>query len=49
MSSSFLFSDNELGAIDDRRLSWHQPLDQILVWSDAPYARWFADGTLNVA
>ncbi|WP_067531579.1 acetate--CoA ligase [Nocardia crassostreae] len=32
-----------------RRLHWHQPFTQVLDWSDAPVARWFADGKLNVA
>ncbi|WP_278265584.1 acetate--CoA ligase [Nocardia sp. AG03] len=32
-----------------RRLHWHKPFGQVLDWSDAPVARWFADGELNVA
>ncbi|PQM49433.1 Acetyl-coenzyme A synthetase [Mycobacterium talmoniae] len=32
-----------------RRLSWATPFTQVLDWSAAPFARWFADGTLNVA
>ncbi len=32
-----------------RRLSWSTPFSEVLDWSDAPHARWFADGTLNVA
>jgi len=32
-----------------RRLHWHQPFTRVLDWDDAPVARWFADGTLNVA
>jgi acetyl-CoA synthetase len=31
------------------RLAWATPFSQVLDWSDAPHARWFADGTLNVA
>jgi acetyl-CoA synthetase len=31
------------------RLSWATPFSTVLDWSDAPHARWFADGTLNVA
>jgi len=31
------------------RLHWHQPFEQVVDWSDAPFARWFADGRLNVA
>ncbi|MFT4123263.1 MAG: acetate--CoA ligase [Microbacteriaceae bacterium] len=30
-------------------LSWHRPFTEVLDWSRAPVARWFADGTLNVA
>jgi acetyl-CoA synthetase len=28
---------------------WHTPFTETLDWSGAPVARWFADGTLNVA
>jgi acetyl-CoA synthetase len=31
------------------RLSWSKPFDQVLDWSEAPFARWFTGGTLNVA
>ena len=30
-----------------RELAWDQPFTEVLDWSDAPVARWFADGTLN--
>ncbi len=30
-------------------LSWKKPFTEVLDWSNAPFARWFADGTLNVA
>ncbi|GAA4842509.1 acetate--CoA ligase [Luteimicrobium xylanilyticum] len=30
-------------------LTWKTPFTQTLDWSDAPVARWFADGTLNAA
>lgn len=30
-------------------VSWKTPFTQTLDWSDAPVARWFADGTLNAA
>ncbi|MCU1510145.1 MAG: acs [Glaciihabitans sp.] len=30
-------------------LHWHTPFTQTLDWSNAPFARWFADGELNVA
>lgn len=32
-----------------RRLHWHTPFTEVLDWSDAPVAKWFADGELNVA
>ena len=32
-----------------RRLSWASPWSATLDWSDAPFARWFVDGRLNVA
>ncbi len=32
-----------------RHLSWETPFTEVLDWSDAPFARWFADGKLNVA
>ena len=31
------------------RLDWAAPWSQVLDWSDAPFARWFVDGKLNVA
>src|SRR6202012_394375 len=31
------------------RLSWSNPFDQVLDWSNAPFAKWFTGGTLNVA
>ena len=31
------------------RLEWDTPWSQVLDWSDAPFARWFVDGSLNVA
>ena len=30
-------------------LHWHKPFTQTLDWNNAPFARWFADGQLNVA
>lgn len=30
-------------------LTWSTPFEQVLDWSDAPVARWFADGRLNAA
>lgn len=32
-----------------RELHWHEAFTQTLDWSDPPFARWFADGRLNVA
>ncbi len=31
------------------RLSWETPWQQVLDWSDAPFAKWFVGGKLNVA
>ncbi len=36
-------------AAEARRLTWATPFSTVLDWSDAPHAKWFADGTLNVA
>ncbi len=36
-------------AEEARRLHWHKPFTQTLDWSDAPVAKWFADGEINVA
>lgn len=30
-------------------LDWEKPFTQTLDWSNPPFAKWFADGTLNVA
>ena len=32
-----------------KRLQWDKPWSQVLDWSDAPFAKWFVDGRLNVA
>ena len=32
-----------------RRLAWAKPWDQILDWSNPPFAKWFVGGQLNVA
>ncbi|HEV8023303.1 MAG TPA: acetate--CoA ligase [Candidatus Nanopelagicales bacterium] len=32
-----------------RYLSWATEFEQVLDWSDAPFAKWFVGGTLNVA
>lgn len=39
----------EFWAEQARRLHWHQPWTRVLDWSDAPVAKWFVDGKLNVA
>ncbi|MGH3980107.1 MAG: acetate--CoA ligase [Pseudonocardiaceae bacterium] len=31
------------------QLHWHEPFDQVLDWSNAPFAKWFVGGKLNVA
>ena len=31
------------------RLHWHEPFDQVLDWTEAPVAKWFVGGRLNVA
>ena len=32
-----------------RNLDWAKPFNQILDWSNPPFAKWFADGELNVS
>ncbi|MGY1600711.1 acetate--CoA ligase [Geodermatophilus sp. SYSU D00815] len=32
-----------------RRLTWEREWDQVLDWSDPPFAKWFVGGKLNVA
>ncbi|MDE2408795.1 MAG: acetate--CoA ligase [Actinomycetales bacterium] len=32
-----------------KELHWHKPFNHVLDWNDAPFARWFYDGQLNVA
>jgi acetyl-CoA synthetase len=32
-----------------RRQSWETPFDEVLDWSEAPFAKWFVGGKLNVA
>src|ERR1700742_685067 len=31
------------------RVSWETPFDEVLDWSEAPFAKWFVGGKLNVA
>jgi acetyl-CoA synthetase len=39
----------EFWAKQANRLSWSTPFTEVLDWSNAPFAKWFADGKLNVA
>jgi acetyl-CoA synthetase len=32
-----------------RRLDWETPFTEVLDWSNPPFAKWFADGTLNAS
>ena len=32
-----------------RRLTWTKPWDQVLDWSNPPFAKWFVGGELNIA
>ncbi|RSM64607.1 acetate--CoA ligase [Actinoplanes sp. ATCC 53533] len=32
-----------------KRLHWTKPWDQVLDWSNAPFAKWFVGGELNIA
>ncbi|GAA4111071.1 acetate--CoA ligase [Enteractinococcus coprophilus] len=32
-----------------KRISWDTDFDDVLDWSDAPFAKWFTDGKLNAA
>ncbi|MGV9194548.1 acetate--CoA ligase [Microbacterium sp. MC2] len=36
-------------ATQARELHWHTPFSEVLDWSNPPFAKWFADGELNVA
>ena len=36
-------------ATQAKRLSWDTTFDEVLDWSDAPFAKWFVGGKLNVA
>ena len=40
---------DEFWAEQARRLDWTKPFDQVLDWSNAPFAKWFVGGELNVA
>ena len=32
-----------------KQLHWHKPFTQVLDWSNAPFAKWFHDGELNIS
>ena len=32
-----------------KNLHWHKPFTKVLDWSEAPFAKWFHDGELNVS
>ncbi|PII84810.1 acetate--CoA ligase [Leucobacter sp. OLJS4] len=36
-------------AEEARKLQWARPFTETLDWTNPPFAKWFADGTLNVA
>ncbi|HEY7738968.1 MAG TPA: acetate--CoA ligase [Candidatus Limnocylindria bacterium] len=36
-------------AEESRRLDWMEPWTQLLDWSDAPFAKWFVGGKLNIS
>src|SRR5580765_4790542 len=44
-------ADDRLGfwARAAERLTWETPFTDVLDWSDAPFAKWFVGGKLNVA
>ncbi len=39
----------EFWAEQARNLHWHKPFTQTLDWSNAPFAKWFHDGELNIS
>ncbi|MCU1425351.1 MAG: acs, partial [Microbacteriaceae bacterium] len=39
----------EFWAEQARELHWHEPFTETLDWSNPPFAKWFADGRINVA
>ncbi|WP_341268371.1 acetate--CoA ligase [Gordonia malaquae] len=40
---------DEFWAEQARRLDWAKPFEQVLDWSNAPFAKWFVGGELNVS
>ncbi|MEY2695075.1 MAG: acetate--CoA ligase, partial [Actinomycetota bacterium] len=39
----------EFWANEARKLHWHKPFTQTLDWSNAPFAKWFHDGEINIS
>ncbi len=39
----------EFWADQARKLHWHKPFTKTLDWSNAPFAKWFHDGELNIS
>ncbi len=44
-------ADDRLAFLADaaQRLEWSKPWDEVLDWSNPPFAKWFVGGELNVA
>lgn len=42
-------SNTDFWANQARQLNWHQPFTEALDWSNAPFAKWFADGKINAS
>jgi len=54
VTSANIYDDGQTGPdfwADQSRelLHWHTPFSQTLDWTNAPFAKWFADGHLNVS
>ncbi len=50
--SMYAAADNDrlaFWAEQAERLDWIEPWSQVLDWSEAPFAKWFVDGKLNVS
>ncbi|MUL58903.1 acetate--CoA ligase [Mycobacterium sp. CBMA293] len=53
-ATAALYEEAEADRLDfwrrqGERLSWATPFSEILDWSNPPFAKWYADGKLNVA
>jgi acetyl-CoA synthetase len=42
-------SNIDFWANQARQLHWHEPFTETLDWSNAPFAKWFADGKINAS